>query len=209
MHGTALPESISKYQKLTEEGTHIFALELDEETTIAKISRGFDRVAANDELTLKIASKSLLNLYAHKLFESIVTDSFKRSKEFEIMQVLKSTDQEHTFVIAASPDQRSRILRCAVVVEGEIITPTSTKEKLTAAMIAKKNCLVLIAKNLNKASSPEQVEKELRILIGEKNIVNVYFPRVETGMQTDIANLELLNAHVYKKFTKKTHKLQN
>jgi hypothetical protein len=38
------------------EGTRIFALELDEETTIAKNSRGFDRVAANNELTLQIAS---------------------------------------------------------------------------------------------------------------------------------------------------------
>jgi hypothetical protein len=112
-------------------------------------------------------------------------------------------------VIAASPDQRSRILRAAVVVEGEIITPTPAKEKLTAAMIAKKNCLVLIAKNLNKAASPEQVEKELRTLIGEKNIVNVYFPRIESGMHTGVANVELLNTHVYKKFTKKSHKLQN
>jgi hypothetical protein len=42
-------------------------------------------------------------------------------------------------MIAASPDQRSRILRFAVAVEGEIITPASTKEKQTAAMIAKKN----------------------------------------------------------------------
>jgi hypothetical protein len=66
------------------EGTRIFALELDEETTIAKISRGFDSIAANDELTLKIASKSLLNLPAHRLYESIIRDSFKRSKEFEI-----------------------------------------------------------------------------------------------------------------------------
>jgi hypothetical protein len=38
------------------EGTRIFALELDEETTIAKILRSFDRVAANNELTLQIAS---------------------------------------------------------------------------------------------------------------------------------------------------------
>jgi hypothetical protein len=36
------------------EGTCIFTLELDEETTIAKVSRGFDAIAANDELTLKI-----------------------------------------------------------------------------------------------------------------------------------------------------------
>jgi hypothetical protein len=61
-------------------------------------------------------------------------------------------------------------------VEGELIMPTFTREKLTATMIAKKNCLVLIAKNLNKGSSPEQIERELQTLIGEKNIVNVYFP---------------------------------
>jgi hypothetical protein len=89
------------------------------------------------------------------LFETIVTDSFKRNKEFESTQVLKSTEQEYAFVIAASLDQRSRTLRSAVAVEGEIISPTPTKEKLTATMIAKKNCLVLIAKNLNKASNPE------------------------------------------------------
>ena len=46
-------------------------LELDEETTIAKISRGFDKVGANDELTLKIASKSLSNLLAHKLLNQL------------------------------------------------------------------------------------------------------------------------------------------
>ena len=62
----------------------IFTLELDEETTIAKISRGFDSLAANNELTVKISSKSLPNLLAHKLFELMVRNSFKRNKEFEI-----------------------------------------------------------------------------------------------------------------------------
>jgi hypothetical protein len=43
------------------DGTRIFALELDEETTVAKISRGFDNIASNDDLTLKVTSKSLYN----------------------------------------------------------------------------------------------------------------------------------------------------
>ena len=76
-------------------------------------------------------------------------------------------------------------------------------------MIARKNCLVLIAKNLNKASNLEQVERELKILIGEKNVVNVYFSRAEAGMHTSVANVELLNAHFYKKYTKKSHKIHN
>ena len=66
------------------EGTRIFALELDEDTTIAKISRGFDSIAANDDLTLKISSKTIANIPAYKLFEMVVRDSFRRSKEFEI-----------------------------------------------------------------------------------------------------------------------------
>lgn len=157
----------------------------------------------------KFASKSLISLLTHKLFESIVRDSFKRNKEFEITQVLKSTKQKHTFVIAASLDKRNRILWFTIAVEGEIISPTSTKEKLTAAMIARKNYLVLIAKNLNKASNPEQVEKELKTLIGKKNAMNVYFPRAEADMHIGVANVELLNAHIYKKFTKKTYKIHN
>lgn len=35
------------------DGTRIFALELDEETIVAKISRGFDNIASNDDLTSK------------------------------------------------------------------------------------------------------------------------------------------------------------
>ena len=62
------------------EGTRIFSLELDEETIIAKVSRGFDSLAANNEFTVKIASKSLSNLPAHRLFELMVKDSFKRNK---------------------------------------------------------------------------------------------------------------------------------
>ena len=74
------------------EGTRIFALELDEETTVAKVSRGFDNIASNEDLTLKITSKSLSTIPSHKLFEMIVIDSFNRNKDFEITQVLKGVD---------------------------------------------------------------------------------------------------------------------
>jgi hypothetical protein len=75
--------------------------------------------------------------------------------------------------------------------------------------IARKNCLVLIAKNLKKGLTPGQIEAGLQILIGYRNVINVYFPRVEGGMHIGVANVELLNAPVYKKFVKKTHKLHN
>jgi hypothetical protein len=81
--------------------------------------------------------------------------------------------------------------------------------KLTAAAIARKNCLVLIAKNLNKGTNSAQVEEGLKTLIGEKNVISMYFPRAEGGLHTWIANVELLNAPIYKKFVNKTHKLQS
>ena len=126
------------------EGTRIFTLELDEESTIAKISRDFDAITVNDELTIKISSKSLVNVPAYKLYETIVWDSFTRNKEYEIMQVLKGQDQEHAYLIAASLNQRNTILRLYVAVDGEIITPTPTRVKLTAAAIAWKTVWSLL-----------------------------------------------------------------
>jgi hypothetical protein len=54
-----------------------------------------------------------------------------------------------------------------------------------------------------------QIESGLRTLIGDKNVVNIYFPRAESEMHAGIANVELLNAPIYKKILKTMHKLQN
>ena len=125
---------------------------------MAKISRGFDIIASNDDLTFKIASKSLSIISSYMLFEMIVSDSFNRNKEFEITQVLKEAESNHAYVVAASPNQRSKILRLVVAIEGELISSTTVRKKLSVVDITKKNYLVLIAKNLNKGLSPIQVE---------------------------------------------------
>ena len=135
-------------------GTRVFALELDEETIVAKVSRGFYNIASNEDLTLKVTSNSLFNLPLYKLFESLIKDSFRRCKEFQITQILKGLDQDHIDIVASSPKQRSKMLRSTVAIKEELITSTLTKEKLTVAEFAKKNCLVLIAKNLNKGLIP-------------------------------------------------------
>jgi hypothetical protein len=86
------------------EGARIFVLELDEETTVAKISKGFDNIASNDDLTLKVTSKSLPTIPSYTLFEMIVRDSFNRNKEFEITQVLKGADSDHAYIVTSSRD---------------------------------------------------------------------------------------------------------
>ena len=68
---------------------------------------------------------------------------------------------------------------------------------------------MLIAKNLNKGVNSAQVEEGLKTLIEEKNVFSVYFPRAEGSLHTGVANVELLNASIYKKFINKTHKLQS
>jgi cellulose biosynthesis protein BcsQ len=120
------------------EGSRIFALELDKETTVAKISRGFDNIASNDDLTLKVTSKSLPSIPSHKLFEMIVRDSFSRNKEFEITQVLKGVDSDHAYIVASSPDQCNKILRSLLAIESELIAPTPIREKLSTSDIARK-----------------------------------------------------------------------
>jgi hypothetical protein len=139
----------------------------------------------------------------------MVQDSFKRNKQFEITQMLKGIDQEYAYVVASSPDQRSKILTFSLAVEGELITPTPTRVKLAAATIVRKNCLVFIAKNLNKGLSSALVEEGLKTLIGEKNVISVYYPRAKGEMHIGIANVELLNTPIYKKIVNKTHKVQN
>jgi hypothetical protein len=149
------------------EGSRIFVLELDEETTVAKISKGFDNIASNDDLTFKVISKSLLTIPSYKLFEMIVStipsyklfemivrDSFSKNKEFEITQVLKGADSDHAYIVTSSPDQCSKILRSLVAIEGELVAPTPVREKLSTTDIARKNYLVLIARNLNKGLLP-------------------------------------------------------
>jgi hypothetical protein len=65
--------------------------------------------------------------------------------------VLKARPKDsHAWVITASPEQRNRILKHKVVVNGELLRPTAnTSEKLKEAELAKKNYLMLIAVNLN------------------------------------------------------------
>ena len=122
---------------------------------MAKVSQGFDSITANNDLTIKITSKSLSTIPSHKLFELLVMDSFHHSKEFEVTQVLKGVDQDHAFIIASSLEQRSKMMRFSLTIEGELIAPTPTRTKLTAEEIAKRNFLVLIEKNLNKGIAPE------------------------------------------------------
>ena len=74
--------------------------------------------------------------------------------------------------------------------------------------IAKNNALILIAKNLNKVKSTEQIEKNIEAHFGPKNAVNFFFKQdAKNGKHIGSCNIQCLNATVYKKFVKKSANL--
>lgn len=84
--------------------------------------------------------------------------------------------------------------------DNEILTP-STKE------IACKNCLVIIAKNLNLAQPISDVARCIQEPVGEKLVVDIYLNRAQGDLHSGTANIEVLNPTVHKKFVKTSIKL--
>jgi hypothetical protein len=70
--------------------------------------------------------------------------------------------------------------------------------------IARKNTIILIAKNLNKAKNVEEIEKNIEEHMRPKNAVNFFFKRDDkNGKHLGSCDIQCLNTMVYKKFGKK------
>ena len=71
--------------------------------------------------------------------------------------------------------------------------------------IARKNALILIAKNLNKAKKRrKKIEKNIKVHMSLKNVVNVLFKHDDkSGKHLGTYSIQCLNAMVLKTFGKK------
>jgi hypothetical protein len=188
-------------------GTIIFALTLDDKLTMAKVAKGYDSPALQEELSIKLKGETLMDKDANTVLIQIVKESFRRGHEFEITQVNKAIGEDHAYIVAASPEQREKIIKLQVTIDKQIIAPSAAARKLTAKEVAKKNCLVIIARNLNLTQPTSEVAKNIQELIGDKLIVDIYFNRAQGEMHNGTANIEVLNPAVYKKFVKQTVKI--
>ena len=65
--------------------------------------------------------------------------------------------------------------------------------------IARKNCLILIVRNLNKISSEEEIEHDIKSSMETSNVVECFFKK-EDGRHVGTCNVECLNAAVSKSF---------
>jgi hypothetical protein len=185
----------------------VFALELEGKTTIAKVAKGYNSSVLQRELSIKIKGETLANKTASTLLIKIVKESFSRGFEFEITQLNKSTSEDHAYIITALLEQKDKIQRYQVSIDNKILTPSATMRQLSAKEIARKNCLVFIAKNPNLAQRASDITKCIHDMIGKKLVVDTYFSRSMDELHNGTANIEILNLAIYKKIVKTTVKL--
>ena len=190
-------------------GTRIFVIPLDEDTpTIAKISKSYNTIAPSSHTSLKIEGEQLKTCEAHHLFKSIVTNSFKRRQNFEITKVTKRIGDYFAWCGTTSPEQLKKILKHTITIGSEVLKPVAqTLEGLTEEEIAKRNCLVLIAMNLNQTKSTTATEEAIRRHIGTELVTAIYFARVQGTTHTSVANIQCESAMVYKSHARKTDRI--
>lgn len=82
-----------------------------------------------------------------------------------------------------------------------------SEDQLSRADIVKRNCLVLIVKGLNLTKSIEQTTDSLKAHLGANNVASVFYPRARTIVHHGTANVECVNATVYKRFLRKSVRL--
>jgi hypothetical protein len=191
-------------------GARVFSLQLENETRIPKIVKGYNNLAANDLLTVIISSPNLRSVSQHEILIDIIVTSFRRGQEYEIPQVHKLKDEAKAYMVGASPEQCKKLVLHQVSVQQEILQPKIvSEESYMKKEIQKKNCLTLIVKNCNIAYPTSAIAENLKKIMGDKNIVQTYFPRGDTArdLHAGICNLEVLNPSVYKQYVKKNLKL--
>ena len=187
-------------------GNRSFILKLDDITYCrGKAFKSFDSIAIASLLSVKISSSTLKNRKWFQLHEEIVKDGFKRGYEFEVTNVQKYDSAEFAWIKTPSPDQAKKFKTFKISFFNEIMeVHFASMNKLSEDDKAKKNAVVLIAKNLNKTKTTVALEEGIKKLFGEENVAGIFF-RLEKGKHVGSCNVQCLNAAVYKKYVKQDH----
>ena len=166
-----------------------------------KVSKSYDSIASSEMLSIKITSDSIKDETWYNIYEEVVNEGFKRGHNFEITHVRKGESHNFAWLVATSPEQILNIRKNKITFGNECIDVTIGKP--SGDDLAKKNALILIAKNLNRLKPKEILETEIRACMGEKNVLNIFFKTDDKGKLTGVCNVQCLSAAVYKKFVKK------
>jgi len=152
--------------------------------------------------SVKINGPSLRGKKWFQLHEKILKDSFKRGYEFEVTNVQKNDNTEFAWIKTPSLDQAKKIKTYKILFLNKIMEVNfASTVKLSEDDKARKNAVVLIAKNLNKTKTTLALEEGIKKLFGEENVVGIFF-RLGKGKHMGLYNVQCLNAAVYKKYIK-------
>jgi hypothetical protein len=180
-------------------GIKVFTLTLNGEQRAAKVCKSYANMAYNEQTTVTITGDMLKDMSAHEIHAELIETNLRRGQDFEITQVRKILKDKIVYIIAASPEQKQKLLLHQVAVHQELFTPNLISQQTwTKKEITKKNCLTLIVKNVNIAYSQSEVIEALKKLMGERNVVCTFFPRgnKEKDQHDGICNLEVINPMV-------------
>jgi hypothetical protein len=190
-------------------GTRVFVISLDNDKPyIAKVAKSYDPLASSSLLSVKINSETIRELNAQQLLKIVVETNFNRSHDYEITQAQKITGESYGWLVTTSPEQLEKMDKHRIPVLGELLQPITNKgDQLSREDIVKRNCLVLIAKGLNLTKPMDATTEVLKAHLGPKNVASIFYPRQKGHTHSGIANVECLNAAVYKQNLRKSFRL--
>ena len=196
-------------------GKRCFILHLDNNRPfLGKVEKSYDPPAASGKVSTKIVHPSLKNVEGQALMRSIIIESFGRNLDYEIAKVGKKFEENIAWITTTSVEALEKITKFKIPFENELITPgivirgTSSSSKDD---VAKRICLTLIARNLNKLRTKEETKEGLLTAFGPNNIVSIYFPDKDgedSPLHTISANIVCLNAITYKMWVDKSKIIQ-
>ena len=138
-----------------------------------KVCKSYDTIASSEMLSIKVTSETMKDVSWYAVYEEIIIEGFKRGFKFEITHVRKIESHNYAWIVATSPEQATNIRKNKITFGHECIDVSMGKS--SGDDLAKKNDLILIAKNLNILKPKAVLEAEIRSCMGEKKILNIFF----------------------------------
>ena len=92
-------------------GLKAFILHLEPHSSVGslgKVCKSYHTIARNNTLSIKISNDTLVGITSHDLFLDVLGNSFRRGHKFEIVEVEKSTPNNHAYLVVPTPLQAKR-----------------------------------------------------------------------------------------------------
>ena len=195
-------------------GLRPFILEIDHIKTLGKVCKSYDSIARNTWLSTKIENPKLHLVSASDFQRDVLIESFRRGYDYELASVQKVKEETWGWLIATTPAQANRIIQYLVPYKNElmqVITPQAAKaerrsrgEGLTEDEIKKKNATMLCLYGLHKMKKVDDTKESIKAILGGLNVASFYFPGQVGDLHKGTANVQCLNAIVYRQWVGKT-----